>query len=79
MELNPNHPVTEATRDMWYKLLVIYMVKNKHQQVVITAKDVADVAAKTEGLNIVVQELEDGIHLTLVDDNIASLVARVTS
>jgi hypothetical protein len=67
-ELNPNHPVTKAAREQWHKLLTLVMLKQGLTHVVITRQDIHCLEEKTEGVNITVRELEDGIHLQLVDD-----------
>ena len=74
MELNPHHPTTRKFSDQWHKLLAVMMHKNGVTHVVITAADVE--AATATGLNISVQELKDGIHLRLVDDETAIQLAR---
>lgn len=49
------------------KLLAIVMNKYKLRHVVVTTEDIIQAQPDT-GLNLVVQELEDGMHLRLVSD-----------
>lgn len=73
-ELNPHHPVTQAAREQWPKLLAVLMHKNGTPHVVITTEDIQ--AAVADGLNIAIQELKDVIHLRLVDEEAARKLAR---
>jgi ribosomal protein L19E len=58
----------------WHKLLAIAMVKLGQDHVIITPEDIEKVSAA--GTNITVQELTDGIHLRIVDDETAMKLAR---
>jgi hypothetical protein len=40
MEVNPNHPVTKLTRDIWYKIAGVIMLKQGLKEVEITESDV---------------------------------------
>lgn len=72
-ELNPNHPVTQAVHDHWHKLCALLMHKQGLQRVVITAEDIK---ALENGASIAVQEKHDGLHLFLVDEAQAKVLAR---
>lgn len=77
-ELNPQHPVTESVHDQWHKLLALTMVKHGWDRLIITHEDIEKLVRKSQsgGINIAVQEKEDGIHLTLVDNKTAHLLAN---
>jgi hypothetical protein len=74
MKRNPHHPTTKAMDGQWHKLLAMAMVKLGHTHVVLTTEDITKTAAA--GTNITVQELSDGIHLRVVDDETAKKLAR---
>ncbi|SDF84475.1 hypothetical protein [Thalassobaculum litoreum] len=76
MEMNPNHPVTQKISDHWHKLAGLLMVKFGAEHVVITAADIEAMAIRPGGLNITIQELDDGLHLRLVDNREAAALAR---
>jgi len=40
MEINPNHPMTEAVRDQWHKIAVLLMAKFNQQHVEITVDEI---------------------------------------
>jgi predicted nucleic acid-binding Zn-ribbon protein len=40
MEMNPNHPVTRMTSDMWHKIAAVIMLKHGLTEVEITSEDV---------------------------------------
>lgn len=61
MELNPNHPVTQVAHDHWHKYVALILYKYGNIRITM-----ADVLAMPDDLAITVQELEDGIHLSLV-------------
>ncbi len=65
-ELNPNHPTTQQLHDQWSKIAAILIRKMGTRHVVITQEDI--IALSNTSSNIAVQELEDGLHLRLVDD-----------
>lgn len=70
-EMNPNHPVTRAVSDQWHKLAAL-LVNKAGGHVVIGASDFYDLGTDK---SIVVQELPDGIHLTIIDNQQAMLLA----
>ncbi len=63
-ELNPNHPTTQAISDHWHKIAAILLHKLGHTDVCITP---ADLEAMDQNTCIVIQELDDGLHVRLVD------------
>ena len=71
-ELNPNHPVTQAVRGEWAKLLALVMHKLNMSHIVITRSDIHSMPRSA----IVVRELSDGIHLGLVDEATGEQLAR---
>lgn len=71
-ELNPNHAVTRALHDQWHKLAALAVFK-AGGHVVITADDIAGIP---DGLAMTVRELDDGIHLQLIDPSAAMLLAK---
>jgi hypothetical protein len=73
MELNPNHQVTRAVHDQWHKLCALLMAKFQTTHVVISLADIRLLSGKS---NITVRELDDGIHLELVDDATAERLVR---
>ncbi len=74
MSLNPHHPVTISMEGQWHKMLAMAMRKLGHEHIVITAADLK--AVIDTPCNITAQELADGIHLRLVDDETANRLAR---
>lgn len=72
MELNPNHPVTQAMHGSWHKVLGIAMFKLGMTEIVITAEDVT---STLEGLSLVAFDLPDGLHIMLVDGETARKLA----
>jgi hypothetical protein len=73
MELNPNHPVTQAAHDHWHKLAAVLMCKFGLTHVVITVDDLKQLP---DDMFITLQELHDGLHLTFVDEKTAHELAR---
>jgi len=73
MEMNPNHPATQAMHDQWHKVCAILMAKLGEDHVVITMDDVRQLDPET---SIVFQELGDGIHLRMVGPEEAERLAR---
>jgi hypothetical protein len=72
-ELNPNHPTTQMLSDQWAKIAAILIRKMDTRHVIITAEDITELSNTSS--NIAVQELEDGLHLRLVDDVTAKRLA----
>lgn len=70
---NPNHPVTQAVAAQWHKLAALAVAK-AGGHIVITPRDIAAFAPGE--LNITVQELDDGIHLRIVNSVEAERLAR---
>jgi len=65
MELNPNHPMTQAIRPEWYKIAIIFMLRNGDRHTVIDHVDLR-LLDSVEGCSIAVQDKDDGLHLTIV-------------
>lgn len=73
MNLNPNHPTTRSLDGQWHKFAAMLMQKFGTDHVVLTALDVISFGG---GRAITVQELDDGIHLRIVDERTADRLAR---
>jgi len=73
MELNPNHPVTRQMHDHWHKICALLMAKMGEDHVVITTDDLRELGGDKY---IVVQELNDEIHLRFVEQAEAERLAR---
>lgn len=74
MNLNPNHPTTQALDGNWHKIVAILLVKHGINHTVITLDDLKTL--DSGGAFMTVQELPDGIHLRLVDEETAHRLAR---
>jgi hypothetical protein len=72
MEVNPNHPMTAAVREQWMKLCAIVVAKHGGHVVI----SLQDLKAMPAGLFLTVTELDDGLHLRLVDEAAAHRLAR---
>lgn len=78
-ELNPEHPTTASLSGNWHKLLIALMLRYGWESVVLSTEDFERLAARAnsaDGLNITAREDEKGLHLTLVDDKTAQLLAN---
>lgn len=64
MELNPEHPVTIETRDLWHKMVALLMIKFNNHHVEITEADVALLGDMEKC--VVVESKGETIHLDLV-------------
>lgn len=66
--LNPNHPTLQAMDGQWAKMCCLIMQKFGVTEVVITMADL-EAAGADGALNCIgVQELDDGLHVTLVSE-----------
>lgn len=76
-ELNPNHPVTAAIRELWYKMVAAILHKYDLGEVVITSDDLQALTEMFGGeLPVVVaNSKEDGLHLQLVPESIGRRLA----
>lgn len=61
-ELNPDHPTTKKVHDLWHKLLGVALIKLEQQHIVLNAEDIE----RVEGMAVIVQELDDGLHIRVV-------------
>ena len=73
MEINPNHPMTQALHDQWHKLAALIMVKTGTDHIVLTVDDIKHLPGN---LFISAQELHDGLHIRFVDEQTAYRLAR---
>lgn len=72
-ELNPDHPMSAEMRDRWHKLVALVMLKFDAKHVIITMADLEDFPTDNY---ILVNEDHDGLHLRLVDKDVAEFMAR---
>lgn len=72
MNLNPNHPVSQAVAEHWNRIAAI-LVHKAGGHIVITSDDIGSLPGF---VGITVQELDDGLHLRLVDEATAQSLAR---
>lgn len=68
--LNPHHPTTISLNDQWHKIAAI-LVSKAGGHAVISSVDVREMTGF-----IAVQELHDGLHLRVVDEETAKRLAR---
>lgn len=73
MELNPNHPVTQAVSEHWHTIAALTMRKFDVTEVVITEADLLELSSNP--LAIAMQELPDGLHIKLIDIDAARKLA----
>lgn len=52
----------------WHKLAALTMHKNGVKEIVLSQEDISNFQ-QSQFRNLVVQEKEDGLHVSLVDDN----------
>lgn len=75
MELNPNHPVTQFSRDQWHKICALLVFKSG--QTTLTIDEVLIEAFRhSDQRNIVLRADDQGLHLSLVSDVEAVKLAR---
>lgn len=72
MNLNPNHPTSRTIDQHWHKFAAMLMQKFGADHVVLTVVDISNI----DGSAITVQELDDGIHLRIVDMATAERLSR---
>jgi hypothetical protein len=73
MEMNPNHPATQMLHDEWHTICAVLLAKLGGS--IVLSMD--DVRLLKPGQAIVFQELDDGIHLNIVEmDEANRLVQR---
>lgn len=75
MEMNPNHPMTEAVRDQWHKIVVLLMIKLKKSHVEITQSEIEQMTSGNVGA-VTIQAKDDRIILNLVSPSEAAKLAR---
>lgn len=75
MEMNPNHPMTEAVRDQWHKIVVLLMMKLKKSHIEITQGEIEQMASGSVGA-VTIQAKDDRIILNLVSPSEAARLAR---
>ncbi len=75
MELNPKHPVTKSMHDQWHKIVALLMSRFKTDHEVFSMQDIEQSICQGN-MNIVVQELSNGLHIRIVDDVTAKQLAK---
>lgn len=66
----------DALADHWGKLLATYMHREQIKEIIITAADLAAIADDPASPTILVQELEDGLHVHVMPVQDAMAMAR---
>lgn len=66
----------DALADQWAKLFAIYIHREGIKEIIITAPDVAKVMEDATQPTIVVQELNDGLHIKLLPIEEAVALAK---
>ncbi len=78
MELNPNHPTTQAIHGQWHKFALLIMAKQGLNHIVISIEDIQDAMTMFRGdlPAITACEKEDGIHFRIVPLKEGEALAR---
>jgi hypothetical protein len=76
--LNPNHPVMRAAEDQWFKIAALLLLKLPEAKALITAGDIEDLGSHFGGEmpTIVLNDRADGLHVYLVPESQAQVLAR---
>ena len=75
-EINPESEPLRKMRGNWQKVIMLMMHRSGKDHVIITPEDIDVLNVELEDKALVVQELEDGLHLTLMDYDEAMDKAR---
>lgn len=79
-EINPGHPVTDALRGQWFKVLAVVLWKYRDtlpKDVNIGPADFDDIARAFPGMPTVVADERDGaLHLSVVSEKEGRELAR---
>ncbi len=77
-ELNPNHPVTQLTRDQWHKITAVIMHKLGLSEIELTANDVQNLAdSYPDGTPCIVADARAGRFVVrLISGREAEFLAR---
>ena len=73
MEVNPNHPVIKETRDQWYKIAALLMMKFGVKETVITLDDIKKMP---DDVVIAIDSKSNHIRLFLTDMKTALELAK---
>jgi len=76
MEINPESEPLQKLNGQWQKIVMVMMCKLRTNHVLINDEDMETLSAKLEGTAMVVQEDDDGLHLTLMDYDEAMDLAK---
>lgn len=76
-ELNPNHPVTIASRDLWHKIVALMLRQLGKKKHVIPPREVERFAKEFGGSAVTIRfDDVDGITLEIVSPAEAERIAR---
>lgn len=79
-EINPGHPVTDALRGQWFKVLAVVLWKYRAvlpSDVSISPKDFDEISAAFPDMPTVVANEHDGaLHLSVVSEEEGHRIAR---
>lgn len=70
--LNPNHAVTRQMEEHWHKIAAMLVQKSGGHVIL----SLPDIESFPRNGCITIQELEDGIHLRIVDERTGKALAR---
>jgi hypothetical protein len=73
--LNPNHEVTQALNDVWFKVAAALLLKLSPHGIIITPEDIEKLSNAAKR-NIVADSQPNGLHLYFVDDVEGKRLAR---
>jgi len=66
----------DALADQWGKLLAIYLYREKIKEIIISSADIERLASDPTKPTIVVQELQDGLHVKILPIKDATALAK---
>ena len=75
MELNPNHPTTQAARDQWHKICALVMYKLGVTYIEISSEDINAFTSSASN-NIIVRDTGKKLIVGLANDADAAKLAK---
>lgn len=77
-QINPNHPVLRAAEDHWFKIAALLLLKLPDARALITLQDFDALGSHFDGEipTIVLNDKADGLHVYLVTESEAQILAR---
>lgn len=76
-ELNPNHPVTQFSRDQWVKIVALLMIMDNKTSIKIPRSVIDKAFIRSGQLNVTIQFNDrEGILLRLVGNEEAERLAK---